>query len=92
MSQLNYEPSEKEKYIRKATEEYAARIRAMFPDAKVLIQISYMKLTGLSEIVEPMRNEEGEPVKLEIGGLFHNVNYIACDIKGNGYEIDRLSE
>lgn len=91
---MKYEPSEKEKYIRKATEEYAARIRAMFPEAEAVITIKGLKLTELSEIAEPMLDIYGDRINVDSitkwhGGIEH---YIMPDIEGAGYQIEEFSE
>ena len=87
---MNYEPSEKEKYIRKATKEYADRIRAMFPEAKVKASIINMDFLSMTEISEHIRSEYGE--RLPVRENYFGERYFSPQLKGDHYEIETISE
>lgn len=87
--------SAEQRMIERATAEYISKLRAVLGNkAAAAITINGVPLSKLGTIAEFLTDEEGEsvPVKVYKSGFMKTKNYIHHSIKGDGYEIEEISE
>lgn len=95
VAQKNEIKSAEQRMIERATAEYISKLRAVLGNkAAAHIQISGTPLSKLGVIAEFLTDDEGENVKIKqanspINGV---KNYIWHAIKGEGYQIEEISE
>jgi len=87
--------SAEQRMIERATAEYISKLRVVLgQNAKATISIEGLPVSKLGIIAEFLTDEEGErvPIKAYPSTFRQNKNYIYHSIKGDGYDIEQLSE
>lgn len=87
--------SAEQRLLEKASEEYVSKLRAILgPEAKATISIDGARLDKIGTIAEFLRDEDGEKVKIKLyaSGFRESKNYIFHSIKGDGFDVEQISE
>jgi hypothetical protein len=87
--------SAEQRLMERATEEYISKLRAFLgAQTSATIIIEGVPVYKLGVIAEFLKDEEGRPVKIRLAKslISGERNFILHTIKGDGYQIEQISE
>lgn len=84
--------SAEQRMIEKATAEYVSKLQAIAgKDVKAIIQLEGFPFSKIAVITEFLDSQEDEPIEIKVSSL-NQRSIFPSAMKGNGFDIDRISE